>query len=298
MLGYRGPVSDPVTASKITTPVLLQLLAFMLSFAAVLLWRRSWPEATSPPLQQPFMYPPSPQNRVFADFPAPFTVAMLGLLSVEEMFSDGSRRTLSLADVTSIYKSGNAGGGGPSPPIAFVINLDRRTDRLNRTIQDWAVPRRVRLLRVSARPTTGNLNGDTLTHLSLIFAMEEWGWPYIVVLEDDAIPRQPQWDDLFLRILAFVSHRRGDVAWVNFCPSFVENVGREVDGLLFSVEKMQTTLAGIYGRRMIPAAHALLPRLLNQPTANRDDAAVDFAFGRTRVGLPQGNDLCISVESA
>lgn len=281
----------------LSMPRALALLATcIVSFAATVLWGQ--------PVTQGRllgMHPPRPASHIFADLPPPIHMAMLRLPSVEEMFSDGSRRALSLDEVTAIYQSGGAGGLGPRalPPIIFLINLDQRVDRLDNAVQKWVAPHIARVLRVSAKPSLGSINGASLAHLSIIFAMEEHGWPFVVVLEDDAEPRQPQWNALFPRVVSHVEDRQGDVGWVHFSPSRLDaSIEKEVNGLLYSVGGMQSMVAGLYGRRMIAAAHEYLPKLVSQKVANRDDAALDYAFGRTRIGLPRPNDLCTVVESA
>ena len=206
---------------------------------------------------------------------------------------DGSRRTLSLSELSAHYKKE---GSNAAPPLVFVINLDHRSDRLNETLSIWNNTG-LRIVRVSALRTRDNLNGCSLTHLSLILAMEEHGWPYVLFLEDDANVLQPQWDLLFPRVLAYVRSLQGKVGWINFGPSTLfGGLGNTVDGLLFSTWGMQAATGGIYGRFMVPAAHSYLDIIVDQPVPSRNDGAQDYAFGVSRTGLKRGEDLLVTAE--
>lgn len=221
---------------------------------------------------------------------------MLRLSQAEELLPSGARRAMPVESLWPLMHPQSSEGGEQLPPVVFVINLDSRQDRLNETLRHWDHST-ARLVRVAARQTIGNLNGCTLTHLSLILAIEEHGWPYVIVMEDDTDLLQSQWDRLIPGVLAHVQLAHGDVGWVNFHPASLEGEFRwVVDGLLISVGKMQTTALGLYGRRMIPAAHVLLGVLVDQPVARLGNAAVDFAFGRTRFGLPRSDDLLVTAE--
>lgn len=252
----------------------------------------------TPPFK-PAWFTRSTRERAFADLPPGLSEDMLRLSSVEEIYANGSRAVLSLEELTALYKEEIAlveSFFPTRPPLAFVINLDHRSDRLNETLRSWS-DAGVRLLRVSARKTKSNLNGCTLTHLSLILAMEEHGWPYVCFLEDDATALRPQWDRLFPQVISYVRSLHGDVGWINFGPStLMGDLINTVNDLLFSTWGMQAATGGIYGRRMIPAAHALLRIIMDQPVPRLHNAANDYAFGISRLGLRRYEDLLVTSE--
>lgn len=138
---------------------------------------------------------------------------MLRLSQAEELLPSGARRAMPVESLWPLMHPQSSEGGEQLPPVVFVINLDSRQDRLNETLRHWDHST-ARLVRVAARQTIGNLNGCTLTHLSLILAIEEHGWPYVIVMEDDTDLLQSQWDRLIPGVLAHVQLAHGDVGWV------------------------------------------------------------------------------------
>lgn len=179
-------------------------------------------------------------------------------------------------------------------PAVFVINLDRRADRLAEFAARWAGST-IQALRVAARPHTSlghlRLNGCSLSHVALLLAMERFGWPYILVLEDDADPT-PAWPLLLPPILEFVRARRGDVGWVNLAPSYIFGpLDPEVQGALWRVEGgFLVSQANVYGRRMVAAAHAFLDTHA-APGLRGPGVVNDYAWGRLRTGIGPGDLL-------
>jgi hypothetical protein len=225
-------------------------------------------------------------------------------------------------------------------PAAFLINLDERADRLRESTRQWMGL--VQLVRVSAKQHVARnglspLNGRTLTHLSLILAMQvcrcgSWaqvvlataacdrkltsssleskqsdheslnsssssmqmhGWPYVLVLEDDAEPL-PMWHMLFRGILAAINARDGDVGLVNFAPLHLQGaLAPAANMLLFRLATehgaFQAAQSVLYGRRMIRAVQTLLSTELT----NRAGSAVhvDQAFGVEHIGIGPPNLL-------
>ena len=181
-------------------------------------------------------------------------------------------------------------------PVVFVLNLDRRTDRLREFQERWAGTT-IQAYRVAARPHSRvgslRLNGCALSHLAVILAMERYGWPYVIVLEDDADPT-PAWPALLPGILDYVAERGGEVGWINLAPTFVDGpLEPEKRGLLWRVRGGFLVSQGcIYGRVMIGAAHAFLREFAY---AGRSGPSIinDAAWGRFRVGLKGSRDLLV-----
>lgn len=174
-------------------------------------------------------YATSPADIVLASaVPTHIPAALLSLEWVDVVGPNGTLRRCRPADLpfAMLYNV--------SRPAAFLINLDRRTDRLRESIAEWADL--VQLIRVSAqphaRPGGVYLNGCALTHLSIILAMQvskvipvqpphaccashvspeqTHGWPFVLVLEDDA-EKTPLWKSLLPGIISAVAGRGGDV---------------------------------------------------------------------------------------
>lgn len=181
-------------------------------------------------------------------------------------------------------------------PAVFVLNLNHRTDRLREFQERWAGTT-IEAYRVAARPHSRvgslRLNGCSLSHLAVILAMERHGWPYVIVLEDDADPT-PAWAALLPGILDYVAERDGEFGWINLAPTFVDGpLEPEKRGLLWRVGGGFLVSQGcIYGRVMIGAAHAFLREFAY---AGRRGPSIinDAAWGRFRVGLKGSRDLLV-----
>lgn len=72
---------------------------------------------------------------------------------------------------------------------AFVINLDSRKKQFKETQQAFA-PFGIKCERSRAIRHERGALGCTLSHLELIAHAKEKGWPWVMVLEDDAMPRE------------------------------------------------------------------------------------------------------------
>jgi Glycosyltransferase family 25 (LPS biosynthesis protein) len=71
-------------------------------------------------------------------------------------------------------------------PPTLVINLDKRTDRLeeiNEEFKEWPVP----LERIPAIKMTPGVKGCYLSHLKCIRIAKERNYPWVLILEDDCI---------------------------------------------------------------------------------------------------------------
>jgi hypothetical protein len=221
---------------------------------------------------------------VFGDMPSKFTSALLEFTHGELLHrsaSDGKtvRERIVLADSFDLLFSANA-----QVPVAFLINLDRRGDRLDEMLKEW--DGRVRFVRLSAKPHTGGSNGVTLSHIALIFTMERLGWPYALAFEDDAM-RAEGWDELGPRIIRLARATGGDLCDINFGPS--DLTGREgfqvvaPELLWASPAGTLATTAVLWGRRAIAPAHAFLPELASATAVH--EASIDAAFRRVMHGL-------------
>jgi hypothetical protein len=119
-----------------------------------------------------------------------------------------------------------------------------------------------------------------------------YGWPYVVILEDDAQPEKA-WSRLMPRILSTVNERHGDVGWINLAPTFLKDPLVPAPWpLLFRVQEFLATQSVIYGRRMIPAAAAFLRRKVAIELQGERAAPHDHAFGVHHVGIAPPDLLC------
>lgn len=172
-------------------------------------------------------------------------------------------------------------------PAVFVLNLDRRSDRLSQFVASWE-SKGVTILRVPARlhKRIGSLrlNGCALSHIALILAMERHGWPYVIMLEDDADPTAA-WSTLLPPVLDYVHAQDGEVGWINLAPTFLLHpVKPAVTGVLWHVGGFLVSQSVIYGRRMIPAAHAFIRE--HAALGRRGPAKPnDQAWGRDHLGV-------------
>lgn len=216
---------------------------------------------------------------VLRDIPAKFPADLLEFTDGELLYrnaTDGRtvRERIVLADSFDVIFSADA-----SIPVAFLINLDRRGDRLDQMLSQW--DGRVRFVRLSAKPHTGGSNGVTISHIALILTMERLGWPFALVFEDDAA-RAEGWDALGARILGAARATGRELCDINLGPS--ELSGREgfqviSPGLLWSSPAgTLSTTAVLWGRRAIAPAHAFLPELASATAVHQ--ASIDAAFRR------------------
>lgn len=91
--------------------------------------------------------------------------------------------------------------------VAYVINLDSRTDRWDQIRKDWknAFP----LERVSAVQATPGWKGCSLSHIKVVEEAKARGEPYVLVWEDDCVPRnrhpvaiRAMWNEVMAKLAA------------------------------------------------------------------------------------------------
>jgi len=92
---------------------------------------------------------------------------------------------------------------------AYVINLDRRTDRWEQIQKDWADYSDINLIRVSAVEYNPGKVGCARSHLKLVQHAKDHKMPYILVMEDDAIPTQ-HFKKLWKRCLRYLDNHQED----------------------------------------------------------------------------------------
>lgn len=248
--------------------------------------RTAWSPARISP--RPRLYPPVPESEVFGTaLPDNIPQALVALDWVDFVLPGGEllRQNVRNLSFDMLFNA--------SRPAAFLLNLDRRTDRLREVVKLWSDS--VQLLRVSAKPHVKlkgvALNGCGLSHIALILAMQTHGWPYVLILEDDADPL-PAWHELLPRILAAINARDGDVGLVNLGPQALG--GRLVPAplpLLFRADSFLASQSVLYGRRMIPAAAAFLHEKAGRRRRGQPAAPHDLAFGVEHVGIGPPNLL-------
>ena len=214
----------------------------------------------------------------FSEIPPKFSPALLEYTHGEHLSRNASngivRETIALCDAYSLVFDPSA-----AIPVAFVINLDHRTDRIDSLLAEWEG--RVRFIRLSAKPHTGGSNGVTISHVALVLTLERLGWPYTLVFEDDAM-RAEGWDDLAPRILDTARAIDGNFSLISLGPvRLFKTQGFQV----ISPQLLWAAPAGafcttvvIWGRRAIRPAHAFLPELASASAVHM--AAIDSAFLR------------------
>jgi hypothetical protein len=91
--------------------------------------------------------------------------------------------------------------------VAYVINLDSRTDRWDQIRKDWknAFP----LERVPAVEATPGWKGCSLSHIKVVEEAKARGEPYVLVWEDDCVPRnrhpvaiRAMWNEVMAKLAA------------------------------------------------------------------------------------------------
>ncbi|NBR15572.1 MAG: glycosyltransferase family 25 protein [Crocinitomicaceae bacterium] len=89
----------------------------------------------------------------------------------------------------------------------YVINLDERTDRWEQIQKEWKGY--FNLTRVSAVRETPGWKGCSLSHIKIIEEAKSRGDPYVLIWEDDCIPRKhPKvvrelWDEILCKLSHF-----------------------------------------------------------------------------------------------
>jgi GR25 family glycosyltransferase involved in LPS biosynthesis len=94
----------------------------------------------------------------------------------------------------------------PKHPYTFVINLDKRTDRMNEIKEEfrhWPVP----IERISAIKQSPGWKGCSASHLKCIQLAKERNYPWVVILEDDCI-LTPNASQRFQELLPFLWKNR------------------------------------------------------------------------------------------
>jgi len=92
---------------------------------------------------------------------------------------------------------------------AYVINLDKRSDRWEQLQKDWADYPEINLIRVSAVEYNPGKVGCARSHLKLVKHAKDHKMPYILVMEDDAIPTQ-HFKKLWKRCLTYLNNHQDE----------------------------------------------------------------------------------------
>ena len=100
---------------------------------------------------------------------------------------------------------------------AYVINLDKRKDRWKQIKTDWK-DYDIKLIRVSAIEDTVGMVGCAKSHLKIIKYAKKKKLPYVLVLEDDAIPTS-NFKQLWNKSLEFNETHKGEFDLFNGGPS-------------------------------------------------------------------------------
>lgn len=94
----------------------------------------------------------------------------------------------------------------------YVINLKNRPDRWEFIQNEMAKTKCLTPIRWEATVAHPGSNGCALSHLSIIEMAKDSAMPYIIVWEDDTQIRNPHFDLIFTRIMAYLkSHSTWDV---------------------------------------------------------------------------------------
>jgi len=89
--------------------------------------------------------------------------------------------------------------------VAYVINLDSRPDRWEQIQKDWK--NTFPLVRTSAVQASPGWKGCSLSHIKVVEEAKSRGEPYVLVWEDDCIPRkrhplaiQAMWNEVMTKL--------------------------------------------------------------------------------------------------
>jgi glycosyl transferase family 25 len=92
---------------------------------------------------------------------------------------------------------------------AYVINLDKRTDRWEQLQKDWADYPEINLIRVSGIEHTKGFIGCARSHLKVVQYAKDNKMPFILVMEDDAKPTR-DFKKLWKRCLRYIDNHQDE----------------------------------------------------------------------------------------
>ena len=131
---------------------------------------------------------------------------------------------------------------------AYVINLDKRPDRWQQFQEDWKdTP--INLIRFKAVEHKFGGVGCTRSHLALIQHAKDNNMPYVLVLEDDAIPTE-QFTKLWKRCLTYIENHFDEWDVFNGGPTIVyKNYIKKLTSSFWKSDNVKGTQFVIYNKK-------------------------------------------------